>query len=264
VTGSVPILMYHQISAEPDPRFHEYTVTPDAFRVQLRWLRRAGYRSISMEELSSARAGEPALPRRPVVITFDDGFAEAIDHAKPALEEHGFRGTFFIVAGLVGQPGEWLRTEIGTAYPLADWPALRTLLASGHECGAHTLSHPRLSLLPPERQAEELRGSRSLLEDKLDREVRHLAYPFGAHDSATIQAAADAGYRTACTTINARCSNRDAELALPRIHVSGHDSVLDFAARVSFATTPGEWLHTHVASLPRRLRRRLRYPGGRQ
>jgi peptidoglycan/xylan/chitin deacetylase (PgdA/CDA1 family) len=264
MSESVAVLMYHQICNYPDPRFSEYTVTLKAFRRQMSWLKRAGYESVRVEELLAWRAGTANLPRRSVVITFDDGFAEAVAHAAPILEEHGLRGVFFIVAGLVGQPSHWLVREIGTDFPLADWHALRRLFANGHECGAHTLSHPRLSQLAPERCAQELSESRTLLEDGLQREIRDLAYPFGAHNDDTLAATEAAGFRTAFTTESRRCSREDPALALPRIHVSGRDSLLDFAGRLSLAATPREWLRTRSHAVRKRVRNAIRRPDPRR
>ena len=93
VSGAVPILMYHQVSPRPHPAFRKYTVMPGAFARQMAWLARTGHVAISLDLLAGSRAGRAALPSRPVVITFDDGFRESVEHATPVLAKHGFTAT---------------------------------------------------------------------------------------------------------------------------------------------------------------------------
>ncbi len=56
---------------------------------------------------------------------------------------------------------------------------IRDWLAAGHEIGAHTLTHPALAELPPERARAEIFDSRKLLEDRFGVPVRHFCYPYG-------------------------------------------------------------------------------------
>ena len=92
--ASVPILMYHEVSPSPHPAFRRYTVTPRAFARQMGWLAAFGYRPVDMDTLVRARQGQGSLPKRPVVITFDDGLQRAVDYALPVLQRHGFTAVF--------------------------------------------------------------------------------------------------------------------------------------------------------------------------
>jgi peptidoglycan/xylan/chitin deacetylase (PgdA/CDA1 family) len=252
-TGSIPILMYHQVSPRPLPAFARYSVTSAAFTAQMKWLDVAGYSPITVDKLVEARRGRGTLPARPVVITFDDGFHELLDHAIPTLVARGFTATFFLVAGLMGKSGRWLREEIGTEIPLISWYAARELVAAGFQCGSHTMSHPRLSALSPSACRDELRDSRRLLEDELGCEVSHLAYPFGAFDDHVREIAAETGYRSACSTRRGLSEPVDDLLALRRISVYGHDSLVSFACRLATGNSPGELLR---GGLQRRNRRK--------
>src|SRR5262249_29362624 len=185
----VPILMYHEVSPAPDPRFHKYTVTPGAFEAQLDVLVRGGFRSITAAELAAARAGAAPRPRRPVLITFDDGFKDAVRYAAPLLAARGFRAMFYLVTGLSGASSRWMVPEVGTELPLIDWSEARALEKQGFVCGSHTASHPRLTQVPDAECRRELSESRRCLEDALGREVTDLAYPFGHHDDRVVQLA---------------------------------------------------------------------------
>jgi peptidoglycan/xylan/chitin deacetylase (PgdA/CDA1 family) len=228
----VPILMYHEVSPSPHPAFRRYTVTVRDFTRQMRWLAAFGYQPIDMDTLVRARQGRASLPKRPVVITFDDGFQGCADHAVPVLRAHGFTAVLYLVAGLVGGTSRWLRPELDMELPLMSWDTARTLAAEGFQCGAHSLTHPRLAGLEASSLRTELVDARRRLEDELDRPVLHLAYPYGAFDQAVRAAAHEAGYVTACSTRPGRSGADDDLLALHRVTVYGHDSLLDFGWRL--------------------------------
>ena len=229
------ILMYHEVAATAPPAFAKYAVTPRAFTRQMAWLARTGYRSVLPDDLVAARAGRGTLPPKPVMITFDDGYQSCLVHAVPALRQHGFTAVFYLVAGLVGSTSRWLRTELGLELPLFDWHAARELERQGFACEAHSLTHPHLAQLAPAACRYELEDSRRILERELGREVRHLAYPFGSYDAGVRTLAQEAGYRTACSVRIGLSPPDDDLLALHRVPVSGHDSLLDFVCRLRTA-----------------------------
>lgn len=244
----VPILMYHQVAPAPSPAFQKYTVSPRAFASQMAWLARASYTPLSLDAFFAARCGAAKFPPRPIVITFDDGFRECLENVAPILKHYHFTATFFVVAGLVGKTSEWLRAERKIAFDLADAGMLRQLCADGFGCGAHSLTHPRLTEISDADCERELRGARARLEDLTRQPVRHLAYPFGANDARVRALAADAGYLTACSTEIGLSDARDSSLALRRVPVTGFDSLLDFMCRVSTGWRAVDLLH-HRARL---------------
>ena len=228
----VPILMYHEVSSAPHPAFRRYTVTARAFRRQMQWLADSGYRSIDMDTLVRARQGLISLPDRPVVLTFDDGFRSCGEHALPVLREHGFTAIFYLVSGLMGETSRWLLPELGIELPIMTWDTARELVAAGFQCGAHTVTHPRLPGLHPLQCRSELVDARARLESELGRPVVHLAYPYGAFDQAVREIAAESGYVSACSTRSGFSEVEDDRLALHRISVYGHDSLHDFTRRL--------------------------------
>jgi O-antigen biosynthesis protein len=229
---SVPILMYHQVSPRPAPVYVEYTVTPKTFALQMTWLASAGYVPVSLDALLDYRWRGVALPPQPVIITFDDGFLEAIEYAVPALEVWGFTATFFLVAGYVGGTSRWDISEVGIEQPLIDWSTARALQTAGFHCEAHTMYHPRLPALSEEACRQELYDSRLLLEDHLGHEVEHLAYPHGSYDDRVQRIVSMTGYISACSTRNGLSGPDDDILALHRIGVSGYDSLDTFIDRL--------------------------------
>ena len=257
--ASVPILMYHELSPRPAPEFSRYSVTPRRFAAQMACLALMGYRAVGLD----AVLGRQPLPRRAVVITFDDAIDGCLEYALPVLSRRRFTATFYVVAGLVGERSVWTRPEIGIDLPLMDWRALQTLAAAGFLIGSHTMTHPRLPTVSATACRDELMTSRRVLEDRLGQQVADLAYPFGAFDASVRAIAAEAGYRSACTTRPGLASVDDDPLALPRVNVYGHDSLLDFACRLRSARSAGELMRRRRTRPPLRTPAEPSPPAGR-
>jgi peptidoglycan/xylan/chitin deacetylase (PgdA/CDA1 family) len=249
----VPILMYHQVTPSPLPQFRKYAVTTEAFDRQLAWLAARGYAPVTMEALYRHRSGAEALPPRPVVLTFDDGYRDCLDYVAPILQARGFTATFFVVGKLAGKTSRWLLAERGIELPLLDWDAVRTLRAAGNECGSHAMSHTRLTRLSAKDCREELKSSRRKLEDELGEEVRHLAYPFGDYDESVRAIAGECGYATACSVRLGWSPPDDDLLALRRIHVHGEAELTDFADKFRRLRTPRQLIRAGARAIRRLL-----------
>ncbi len=247
--------MYHQVMPQPPRAFQKYSVTPKAFAAQMYWLALARYTPVGLEDLLAHRYAGAVLPRRPVIITFDDGYQGCADHAAPVLQSRGFTATFYLVAGLMGQASRWLLREVGVEFPLMGWSTARDLQSAGFTCGAHSLTHQHLPHLPAERCRDELQRSRGLLEERLGCAVTHLAYPFGSTDERVREMAAEVGYRTACSVRIGLSLPNDDPLGLHRVPVTGYDTLPDFICRVRTGHSAGDLLGPRARRIWRRVRR---------
>ena len=149
-------------------------------------------------------------------VTFDDGFRNASDHALPVLRARGLRAIMFLVADRLGGTDEWDRAIGEPSLPLMDDAEVRDWLAAGQDIGAHTLTHPRLTQLPPERMRAEIFDSRRKLEDRFGVPVRHFCYPYGDQDERVRALVAEAGYEAACTVDHGTNGPRVSPLSLRR------------------------------------------------
>jgi peptidoglycan/xylan/chitin deacetylase (PgdA/CDA1 family) len=257
----IPILMYHHVGPVPPVGLEQYSVTPARFERQLELLRRLGYRVISLGEvLGRWMARSAPVPERSVVLTFDDGYRDCVDHAVPILTARGLSATFFLVTGDMGRPGRWLSRESSPLY-LMGWDSAHDLLQSGFSVGSHTVTHASLLELSPSRVDQELRRSKEDLEDKLGVLVEDFSYPFGIATSEIINATQAAGYRSAVTTAVALADRSMGRFFLPRVPVQGGDRMWDFAFRLRWAHRPLDHLLASPASRAVRYARRLRRPG---
>jgi peptidoglycan/xylan/chitin deacetylase (PgdA/CDA1 family) len=218
-----PVLMYHSISpsALPDP--HRVRVHPDRLSRHLRLLRRLGLRGVSLAELVTAQ--ELGAATGLVGLTFDDGYADFLQHAVPVLARHGMTGTLYMVAGRLGGRNEW---DDGPQLDLLDADGVRSVAAAGHEVGSHTLTHVRLAgagILE-----RETAGSRRVLEEVLQREVPGFCYPWGVFDAAATDAVRAAGYDHACVTGDYLPGDR---FTLPRSYVAPGDTGLHLMAKLT-------------------------------
>ncbi len=222
-TVIVPILMYHHIDVagpKADAIRQDLSVTPANFAAQVSYLERNGYHTLSLADLVERMVSGTALPKNPVVLTFDDGYLDNYTNAYPVLKGAGLTGTFFIITDFAGQ-GEYM-----------SWDQAAEMAAAGLDLESHTLDHPDLSLLPADRLARQLTESRAILEKKLGKPVRYLSYPAGRYNAAVVRATQQAGYLGAVTTVYGESHAVGGQFELTRVRVRGTDSLEVFAQKV--------------------------------
>lgn len=232
VTERLPILMYHRIAPTGSPVTARYRVTPAAFEEQLRYLHAAGFYSVGLEEWRAAMEVKKPLPGRAVHITFDDGYLDFLTHAWPLLKGYGFSATVFLVADAIGQSNHWDRVY-GEETPLLGWKELRQLQNEGVEFGSHSASHRPLTALSLEEVVCEAARSRAILERGLGVALKAFAYPYGDVDPVVQHLIGACGYTFGLSCRPGLSRFQDALLALPRIEVTGSDSLQEFVARLN-------------------------------
>jgi peptidoglycan/xylan/chitin deacetylase (PgdA/CDA1 family) len=251
--------MYHSISDQAAPRFRRFAVTPAAFAQQMAYLNENDYRPMTVTQLSAAIAGRgEALTPRPVVLTFDDGFADFYTEALPVLERSGFAATLYVCTGFVGKTSRWLRREGEADRSMLSWEQLREISAAGIECAAHSHTHRPLDSLPPAVALEEVARPKEILEERLSRKVATFAYPFGLYTEAISNMVREVGYSSACAVRYSMSSTGDDVFALARLMVTRSTSLSDFHRLVEGRTLPGLVFMRTIAKL-RRLARNARY-----
>jgi glycosyltransferase involved in cell wall biosynthesis/peptidoglycan/xylan/chitin deacetylase (PgdA/CDA1 family) len=228
---TLPILMYHRIAPEGPERRRRQRVTPDAFEAQLGYLRDCGFTSISLDQWQRYTARLGSLPTRPVLLTFDDGFADFAEHAYPRLRRFGFGALVMLVTGSVGRWNTW--DSGGASERLLDWDDVRRLAAEGIQFGAHSETHPRLTGLPPTHQFREAIAAGTAVRDALGSPADAFAYPYGDEDAVTRHIVGAAGFTFGLTTEMRRAARWDSLLALPRIEVSGLATLDEFIASLA-------------------------------
>ena len=230
----VPILMYHSISQYAKRRFKQFVVSPALFADHMAYLHRHSYTPITVSQFVRDRAQEKtALPKRPVVLTFDDGFADFFTEVLPVLQRYSFPATLYVPTMFINGTSRWLQMEGEGTRPMITWEQLSEIAASGIECGSHSHSHPQLDVLPPHVARNEIVLSKELLEQHLGREVVSFAYPFGYHTASVRRQVKEAGYASACAVKFEMCSESTDHFALTRFIVKSETCTDTFAALLS-------------------------------
>ncbi|MEU1008508.1 polysaccharide deacetylase family protein [Streptomyces sp. NPDC005890] len=215
--GPVPwIAMYHSVGDCSDDPYH-VTVTPDRLERQLRWLRRRGLRGVSVTELLAARArGEG---RDLVALTFDDGYADFLDHALPLLADRGCTATLFVLPGRLGGDNAW--DPLGPRKPLLTGDGIRRAAAAGMEIGSHGLTHVDLTQADDRLLKAEIAESRVALEELTGAPVTGFCYPYGTVDRRAMEAVQEAGYAYACAIDPGELTG---PYVLPRVYIGQNDT----------------------------------------
>jgi len=184
----VPILMYHVVAnpprGAPNPSLY---VSRREFAAQMRWLAARGYRAVKLKQVYDAWRGRAALPSRPIVVSFDDGYRSQYTNALPVLRSHGWRGVLNLEVADT--------TESWGARP---W-MVRAMIKGGWEVDAHTLTHPDLTTLDAAELRRQVAGSRGVIRRRYHVPVDFFCYPAGRYNARVVAAVRAAGYLGATT-----------------------------------------------------------------
>lgn len=177
--GDMYVLMYHDL-VESGEDLNDWTITADRFREDLQWLRDNGYTTLLPGELAQAEE----LPKKSVLITFDDGYASNYRLAFPLLQEFDSKAAIAVIAKRIEDHKEGFLT----------WEMCREMSQSGLvEIGSHSYdSHHHgegVARLPDESRKEyknrvftDLEKSIELIESNVGHPVTYFAYPHGQTD----------------------------------------------------------------------------------
>ena len=229
---NLPILMYHHIQTE-SLVLSRFAVSLRSFKRQIRWLSQKGYETIPLDRLGRVIQGQDTLPKKPVIITFDDGYQSVWDHAKPVLDQSGFTAVVFLVSQAIGKRNIWDMPKSTPILPCMDETTCRRLLDDGWQIGSHGLNHLRLPDLAPKVLNAEIAGSKIYLEQLLDCEITTFCYPYGAWTNKVQENVKRAGYQMACATSSKSATVTDDPWALRRVKIKGSDKLHDFKRKIS-------------------------------
>jgi peptidoglycan/xylan/chitin deacetylase (PgdA/CDA1 family) len=218
------VLAFHAIrDLAGVPVLESYGIPPDLFRRHLDRLRRAGFQFVDANEFLRFLHGQGGLPRRPLLLTFDDGYTGMLDIVLPILEEKGIPAVMFAVSGRLGGVNQWEETTGAPPLLLLDADGLRKLAESGIEIGAHSRTHCRLTRVSDDELAEEIAGSVADLEQLGLKRPRLFAYPYGEVDPRVCLAVQEVGLQAAFT-VNPGCVHRGQDVyQIPRIEILRRD-----------------------------------------
>ena len=216
----LPILLYHYIRVNPNPTDRvgfNLSTTPSSFRLQMQYLADHSFHVLSLHQAVDAIAAHLPLPSHPIVLTFDDGYADFFTAAVPVMRAHSFTATDFVISGRMGLPGFMSPAQVLAADGF------------GFNIGAHTVDHYALAALTPARAAWETRQSRLSLESLLGHPVLDFAYPYGSYNAYDAALARRAGFECALSTLGGTVHTPGQLMFLSRVRIGGAMSLPTFA-----------------------------------
>ncbi len=215
----VPILMYHVLGVPPaGAPYPQLWARPADFAGQMDWMSQHGYHAVTLGQVFRYWRQGAALPPKPFVASFDDGYLSDYTVAMPTLRKHGWTGVLNLIVDNV-TPGDLASGQV------------RRLIAAGWEIDAHTISHADLTALDATRLREEVAGSRADLRRMFGQPVDFFCYPAGRYNPAAVAAVRAAGYLGA-TTVNPGLASPSQPFTLNRIRVNYSDGVSGFVAKM--------------------------------
>jgi peptidoglycan/xylan/chitin deacetylase (PgdA/CDA1 family) len=254
MSPALTILTFHAL----DDAHTVISFAPALFERLVGVVRAGGYRVMPLASAAESLRRGTALPERPLVITFDDGYRSVYQAAFPILRDNGMPATVFLA---VGDPAEKSRRAAADpntrlpsmeGRPMLSWGEIREMQRGGMSFGAHTLTHPDLTRLPPADIEREMVDSKGVLEETLGEPVAGFAYPFGRYDARSLQLARQHFACAVSDRLGLADPGSDIH-ALPRVdaYYLGRPRLVDLLTSPWF---PG---YIGARNIPRAARRRL-------
>jgi len=205
----VPMLLYHYIEVvkdENDTIRKGLAVIPPVFEEQVKTLKEAGYTFITPAQLADGFDDKRRLPKKPLILSFDDGYRDFYTDAFPILKKYKIKSVVYLVPAFLDKPNNMTT------------PQVEEIIKSGLvEIGAHTINHAHLKGLDEKRAKEEIKKGKTMLEEAFNIKIVSFAYPYGEFDLKIIQLVKEAGFTTAASTIGGVVQTKDGRYFLSRL-----------------------------------------------
>jgi peptidoglycan/xylan/chitin deacetylase (PgdA/CDA1 family) len=242
-SASVPILVYHVINPQPSgssatPALY---VPPNEFSSQMQALKSAGWHAVTLDQLEAYWTHGTSLgPGKPIVLTFDNGYASQYTNALPVLKGLGWAGVLDLqLTGLPPSEGGLTDAQI------------RALIAAGWELDTQGLTHADLVTVDPAQLTDEVATARQTLRSLYGVPVAWFSYPYGDYNAAVIAAVRAAGYVGATTVNPGWASPQQDRFRLPRLVVAAGTTPSQLLAQIASAmgttSAPPEYSGTGLA-----------------
>jgi len=195
----IPILTYHRVvESPPDNSMVNMYVTVKDMEQQLLSLKKHGYQTVTFEDIANG-----VTARKPVLLTFDDGYEDNYLNLLPLLKKHKAKATIFALTNRNTLNNHWDVKMGEPEWPLMNNEQLVECSQSGCiEIGSHGVEHAHLSKLNDIQARDEIFNSKKHLEEILKKEVVSFAYPYGDYTDRESDLVSEAGYLFGIGTVN--------------------------------------------------------------
>jgi peptidoglycan/xylan/chitin deacetylase (PgdA/CDA1 family) len=222
------VLMYHKVNDVPD---NPLSMPVSLFDEQMDLLRTLGYTVVDLQAVVDYYVQGTPLPRKAVLITFDDGYHDNLDNAARVLQKYGYAGVLFVPVGYLDDrqplPHEERLASQGVMNPTLDWDELADVERRGIRIESHGISHRPLANLEVDEAAREITLSKLRLEERLGRPVRAFSYVKGSeadYRPVHLSLVRQAGYDVAFSAVSGANSADTDPLQLRRYNIEPYST----------------------------------------
>ena len=216
-SSGIPVLMYHKIGDDKD---NDAVIREDLFREQMKFLKDNGYNPLTMDQLYDYVVNGAAVPEKPVVLTFDDGYADTYSIVYPIMKEYGFAATVFI------NPG-----DVGTRLT---WDQIREMHKNGITISNHGFQHIEMGQLSEAKQIENITKAQEALAKEVGiKDNPWFCYPYGDKNEFTDAATKKAGIKMSMAMKSGWAHTGDNPYNILRVWVGNAVDIKHFEERIS-------------------------------
>lgn len=238
------VLMYHRIVDDKDlADKSRLCVHTGVFRNHLAMLTKLGFTPVTFRDIKLFMDGEIRLPKKPVVITFDDGYLDTYNKARPLLIEFGMRAVIFVLGdrNLIDNVWDKPNSNVPVAPLMRDYH-IKELHEKGFEIGAHSVNHSDLRKKTWKEVYSEVKKSKLILESILGSPVLSFAYPYGSVNSKVKQITKECGFYFACSVYSGPATFGKDLFEIRRLTITNSATAGNFFLRLKTPYEYAEWL----------------------
>lgn len=249
----IKVLMYHRLLSDREAQNHSHWtgVSISDFEEHLKMLESFNFTPITFNDLRLHLNEELQLPKKPVIITFDDGYKDFYELGYPLMQKYGFRAVVFALGDRSIRENIWDDPNEVERVPLMSDEELIKISENGFEIGAHSCTHPRLTTLKEKDLDREIKESKENLESLLGKEVYSFCYPYGLENMKVRQAVKNAGFDFGCTVYTGPLRFGESLHNIHRITIKNGMGALSFAMRM---LTPFEYIEIGGSKIKKKLK----------
>lgn len=224
----IPVLMYHHLLKEEEYYYdnNPAAITVEAFEEQMAYLHKYGFNTITLLELEKFLKGELEVPKRSVVITFDDGYSSNYQYAYPILKKYGFEASIFLITHSVKAVSEAFTPVRSTSL---GWDQIvETMDIFEYANHSHDMHRENedginyLNFMPYDTIKQDLALNKAITQSD------YFAYPYGKYNEMTLEILEELGYQLAFTTRTGYVRRGDSLLELNRFGIYPTTSMMRF------------------------------------
>lgn len=246
----IKVLLYHRIIGDnEDPQDDVWAIKASQFRKQMALLDRLHYTTITFADYRLFLENALNLPRKPIIISFDDGYLDVYERAFPILSKFGMRAVIFVIADTGITTNKWDSDCGRRETMLMNEQQILEMHAAGNEIGSHSINHPKLTTLSRQEAWEQVSRSRILLEIMLNSPVRTFSYPYGILNEEIKGLVGDAGYSMACAAWSGPVGFEKDLLEIRRTLILGKTGLFKFLLQLLQPYQVYSWMSWHLKKI---------------